>query len=100
MGFKDKQGKGRKRISIARSTILVSAGCSSQPPHDTETALPIKTLIVAAGEERHLRNFPGMLESPKCLLVLALRFHWVTGVNGKGDGEGEFNNNRLTPLFH
>src|SRR6516225_9728214 len=45
--------------------ILVAAGCSSQSPHDPETARPVKTLVVAAGEEPHLRNFPGMLEASK-----------------------------------
>jgi len=45
--------------------ILVAAGCSSQSPHDPETARPVKTLVVAAGEKPHLRNFPGMLEASK-----------------------------------
>jgi len=54
-----------QRISIACSMILVAAGCSSQPPNNPETARPIKTMIVAGGEEPHVRFFPGMLEASK-----------------------------------
>jgi multidrug efflux pump subunit AcrA (membrane-fusion protein) len=43
---------------------MLSAGCSSpaQPP---EAVRPVKTVVIAAGEEPHVRTFPGKVEASK-----------------------------------
>jgi RND family efflux transporter MFP subunit len=43
---------------------MLSAGCSSQaqPP---EAVRPVKTVVIAAGEEPHVRTFPGTVEASK-----------------------------------
>jgi multidrug efflux pump subunit AcrA (membrane-fusion protein) len=49
---------------VAGWVLMLSAGCSSQaqPP---EAVRPVKTVVIAAGEEPHVRTFPGTVEASK-----------------------------------
>jgi RND family efflux transporter MFP subunit len=60
----DKQA-GRKAGPFTLGIIFLAAGCSSQSPPPSDAARPIKTLVVAAGEETHVRSFPGKVEASK-----------------------------------
>lgn len=55
---------GVKRISLA-GVALLSVGCSSPPTPAPEPTRPVKTMVVVAGEEAHLRTFPGKTEAAK-----------------------------------
>jgi len=55
----------RKSVPIALSLICLGAGCSQQGTTRSEMARPVKTMVVAAGGETHLRTFPGRVEASK-----------------------------------
>jgi hypothetical protein len=52
-------------LRIALSILLPVAGCSSGVPTATEDPRPVKTMIVDAGDEPHVRSFPGTVEALK-----------------------------------
>jgi hypothetical protein len=54
---------GRRATLLALSMVLLGAGCSSQPPTPPEVARPVKTVVVAAGGDAHVRTFPGKVET-------------------------------------
>ena len=55
---------GRK-LALAISPLLVAAGCGSDEPSRPPQIRPIKTLVVAAGDENRTRIFPGKVEASK-----------------------------------
>jgi RND family efflux transporter MFP subunit len=52
-------------VTLALAIALFSAGCSKQAPTRPEAARPVKTMVVAAGGENHVRAFPGKVEASK-----------------------------------
>src|SRR5262245_44391616 len=46
-------------------SILLAAGCSSRTPTGPDVARPVKTMVVTAGDELHVRSFPGKVEASK-----------------------------------
>ena len=48
---------------IALSMILLAAGCSRPAAPSAEVVRPVKTLVVAAGEDSSVRMFPGKVEA-------------------------------------
>ena len=51
--------------SIATAAVLFGAGCSSPPSSHSDLIRPVKTTVVAAGGEPHVRSFPGRVEASK-----------------------------------
>jgi RND family efflux transporter MFP subunit len=50
------------------STFLIAgaaAGCSSEPPALPDIVRPVKTMVVAAGEDIRTRSFPGKVEASR-----------------------------------
>jgi membrane fusion protein, multidrug efflux system len=45
--------------------LLLAAGCSGNAPPPPESARPVKTMVVTAGGETHVRSFPGKVEASK-----------------------------------
>jgi hypothetical protein len=58
---------GRKRLGravpFALAIALLASECSPEALRDSDAARPVKTMIVAAGGESHVRSFP--LHFPK-----------------------------------
>jgi len=50
---------------FALSLMLLAAGCSRQASTDSDVARPVKTMVVTAGGETHVRTFPGKVEASK-----------------------------------
>jgi membrane fusion protein, multidrug efflux system len=57
-------GLGRN-VPIVVAMIHVAAGCSPQAATRYEGARPVKTMVVTAGGEPHVRMFPGKVEASK-----------------------------------
>ncbi len=57
-------GLGRT-VLIALSIIYLAAGCSPEAPPRSDVVRPVKTMVVAAGGEPHVRSFPGKVEASK-----------------------------------
>jgi RND family efflux transporter MFP subunit len=49
----------------ALSILVLAAGCSGKPPPPSEAIRPVKTMVVVAGGEPHVRSFPGKIEASK-----------------------------------
>ena len=52
-------------LSIALSMIYLAVGCSQQDTPRSEVVRPVKTMVVVAGDETHIRSFPGRVEGSK-----------------------------------
>src|SRR5262245_41510806 len=52
-------------VAIALSILQLAGGCSPQAPNGPDVARPVKTMVVAAGGETHVRSFPGKVEASK-----------------------------------
>ena len=52
-------------LPIALSIIYLAVGCSPQEPPRPEVVRPVKTMVVTAGDETHVRSFPGKVEASK-----------------------------------
>src|SRR5215510_14775827 len=52
-------------LVIALSMIYLAVGCSRQDPPRPEVVRPVKTMVVVAGDETHVRSFPGRVEGSK-----------------------------------
>jgi multidrug efflux system membrane fusion protein len=50
---------------FALSMIVLTAGCSAEKQTRSEAARPVKTMVVAAGNEPFVRTFPGKVEASK-----------------------------------
>jgi membrane fusion protein, multidrug efflux system len=64
MNVRSRGCRGRAQ-SFALPIILLAAGCSWQAPASPEMVRPVKTMVVAAGGETHVRSFPGKVEASK-----------------------------------
>jgi membrane fusion protein, multidrug efflux system len=45
--------------------LTLGTGCSNKAPPPSEVARPVKTMVVAAGGDLHVRTFPGKIEASK-----------------------------------
>jgi multidrug efflux system membrane fusion protein len=50
-------------LPIAISILYLVVGCSRQDPPRSEVVRPVKTMVVVAGDEPHVRVFPGRVEA-------------------------------------
>jgi RND family efflux transporter MFP subunit len=50
---------------IVLSILLFVAGCSPKDANNSDGARPVKTMVVAAGGDTHVRSFPGKVEASK-----------------------------------
>src|SRR5262245_14971228 len=61
--------RGYRRLKrsgwIAVSITQLTAGCSPQASTRSDVIRPVKTAVVTAGEEPHVRSFPGKVEASK-----------------------------------
>jgi RND family efflux transporter MFP subunit len=61
--------RGRKGhgqiVSLVLPIVLLAAGCSGSDSGPPDAARPVKTMVVAAGGEPHVRSFPGKVEASK-----------------------------------
>jgi RND family efflux transporter MFP subunit len=59
------QRKALMRLPLVLSAICLAVACSSQDSIEPEQPRPVKTMVVAAGDDPHLRVFPGRVEASK-----------------------------------
>ncbi len=52
-------------LSVAAITINLVAGCSSEVAAPSDLVRPVKTMVVAAGNNNHVRSFPGTVEASR-----------------------------------
>src|SRR5262249_29017476 len=52
-------------VWIAVSIIHLAAGCAPKASTRSDVVRPVKTAVVTAGEEAHVRSFPGKAEASK-----------------------------------
>lgn len=52
-------------LPIVLSILCLVVGCSRQDPPRLEVVRAVKTMVVAAGDETHVRSFPGRVEGSK-----------------------------------
>jgi multidrug efflux system membrane fusion protein len=52
-------------LPIALSILYLAVGCSREEPPRPEVVRPVKTMVVIAGDETHVRSFPGRVEGSK-----------------------------------
>jgi RND family efflux transporter MFP subunit len=50
---------------LAAMLVCATAGCSTQAPSTAEVVRPVKTMVVTAGDELHVRSFPGTVEASR-----------------------------------
>jgi RND family efflux transporter MFP subunit len=50
---------------IATSLICITGGCSQQESPAVNAVRPVKTMVVAAGGDSHIRTFPGRVEASR-----------------------------------
>jgi RND family efflux transporter MFP subunit len=55
----------RGRGVLIGTIIHLVVGCSPKARHEPETVRPVKTMVVTAGDEPHVRIFPGKAEASK-----------------------------------
>jgi RND family efflux transporter MFP subunit len=51
--------------SFALLAALLASGCAPKAPPPADLARPVKTMVVSAGGEKHVRSFPGRVEASK-----------------------------------
>jgi membrane fusion protein, multidrug efflux system len=59
-----RKGLGRS-VLLALSLIPLAGGCSPHASESPQGARPVKTMVVTAGDEPHVRVFPGKVEASK-----------------------------------
>jgi multidrug efflux system membrane fusion protein len=59
-----RRGLGRA-MPVALSILFLAAGCSPKDSGRSEAIRPVKTMVVSAGGEPHVRSFPGKVEASK-----------------------------------
>ena len=50
-------------VPIALSILVLAVGCSPTAPTASDMVRPVRTMVVAAGEDSHVRTFPGRVEA-------------------------------------
>ena len=50
-------------VPIALSILVLAGGCSPTAPTASDVVRPVRTMVVAAGEDSHVRTFPGRVEA-------------------------------------
>ncbi len=55
----------RGRLALCWLAIPWITGCGGKPAAAPANVRPVRTMIVAAGEEAHVRSFPGRVEAQK-----------------------------------
>ena len=50
-------------VPIALSILVLGASCSRPAPTASDVVRPVRTMVVAAGEDSHVRTFPGRVEA-------------------------------------
>lgn len=55
----------RRRLPAALFLVAFAMGCSRKAPPPAEVIRPVRTVIVASGEENTVRTFPGRVEASK-----------------------------------
>jgi multidrug efflux system membrane fusion protein len=50
-------------VPIALSILVLAVGCSPTAPTASDVVRPVRTMVVAAGEDSHVRTFPGRVEA-------------------------------------
>jgi membrane fusion protein, multidrug efflux system len=55
----------RRSVLLALSIFMLGAGCSSQPANTGDMVRPVKTMVVTAGGDTHVRSFSGKVEASK-----------------------------------
>src|SRR6516165_2955736 len=52
-------------LGLSVSIVFLAPGCSPQHSARSDAPRPVKTMVVAAGAESHVRSFPGKVEASK-----------------------------------
>ena len=52
-------------VLIALSILVVGGSCSRPAPTASDVLRPVRTMVVAAGENSHVRTFPGKVEASR-----------------------------------
>jgi len=60
-----KRGRPIRIAQLALSIIVLAAGCSPRVSTQSEVVRPVKTMVVTAGEDLHVRSFPGRVEASR-----------------------------------
>jgi len=64
LGSRDLRRRSRcLSVPIALSILVVAASCSRPVPTASDVVRPVRTMVVAAGEDSHVRTFPGRVEA-------------------------------------
>jgi RND family efflux transporter MFP subunit len=59
------RGHHGRTVLLTLTMVCIAPGCSSNPSPTSEVVRPVKTMVVTAGEETHVRSFPGKVEASK-----------------------------------
>jgi len=59
------KGEARLGLPVVVSIVCLAVGCSSAHPTQSEEARPVKTMVVAAGDQPAVRSFPGRVEASR-----------------------------------
>jgi membrane fusion protein, multidrug efflux system len=63
---RDSSRRGRcLSVPVTFSILILAVGCSRPSPTTTGVVRPVKTMVVAAGENSRVRTFPGKVEASK-----------------------------------
>jgi RND family efflux transporter MFP subunit len=54
-----------RSVPLMFLVVLPGGGCSPKAPAGNEQARPVKTMVVTAGPETHVRSFPGKVDASK-----------------------------------
>ncbi len=66
MNGQNYEGRPQRRILLAAfSMTYLAAGCSRNAPPASEVIRPVKTLVIAAGEDIRVRSFPGKVDASR-----------------------------------
>lgn len=52
-------------VQFAIVAIVLVGGCSQEPPLASDVVRPVKTLVVTAGDDSHVRMFPGKVDASR-----------------------------------
>ena len=50
---------------LALSVLMLAVGCTNKAPPSTAVVRPVKTMVVLAGDDLHVRSFPGKVEASR-----------------------------------